>query len=165
MLIFVSTVMSFFLAQAQNGQTASHSDKINLYELSAEALDTYEKVSLGSLKGKPSFWVLFQPDCQSCKKLMADLSCLPKDSETRLSSVAMGFWGTKDQLQKTMRGLSWKGLKLVSTKQIEDAVQLKNTPTLLFVSSKGFIKNKITHRIDCQLLKNNINELLTQEKK
>ncbi len=120
----------------------------NFYDYTLERLDSFSKQDLSGLKGKVSLWVLFQPECKSCESQFNDLSCL-KDKET----VAVGFWGSRENLNQVIRFSKFKGKTLMANKSFEKVAELKQTPTILILNKDGYLKKSFFEKTPCSTLK------------
>jgi thioredoxin-related protein len=148
MTIFIFLITLFVSAHEVQKPVVTAQSK-SLYSYSLERLDSFSKFNLSSINGKKSVWILFQPECKSCESQFNDLTCL----DIATQKVALGFWGHREKLLKTIRFTKFDGLRLISSKEIESALSLKLTPTLLIVDSKGFIKETIYALTPCNHIK------------
>lgn len=129
---------------------------ISLYEdYLLDQTSSFAKYNAKLLKGSPSVWVLFQPECKSCESQFRDLSCLPKE----IKPLAVGFWGSREKLSKTIRAARFKGTVLIATPQFEKLIDLKLTPTTLLVDAEGKIRKTFLALTECQSIKNNFSKL------
>lgn len=141
-------------AMAYGAQTLLDPQTPNFYNHTLERLDSFAKLDLSELKGKNSLWVLFQPECKSCESQFNDLSCL-KDTET----VAVGFWGSRENLNQVIRFSKFNGKRLIASKSLEKMTNLKQTPTILLINKDGFLKKTFLARTPCNTLKNKMESL------
>lgn len=160
--MWVSTIFQIligFLA-LDTGLAATPNNDLNLYNYHLENLSRFSTTKTQSFQGQPSIWVSVQPDCTSCKTQIKNLNCLPGDTR----KVALGVRGTREELSKIMRPLSFKGDQLLSVPELTNRLSLHATPTLLIVNSKGELHKKIVGSQTCETLKAYLNEIKTNEK-
>lgn len=150
---------SFFILNMAVGQDAAvpvgGSSPMNFYSLSLDRLDLFSQWNLKSLKGKKSLWVLFQPDCQSCEAQFNDLFCI----DSTVEKIAVGFWGTRENLNKVIRSSKFKGQKLIASAELEKRAPLKLTPTILIVDTNGSLKETVYAKTDCIKLKEKLRNI------
>ncbi|MBY0313935.1 MAG: hypothetical protein K2Q26_00315 [Bdellovibrionales bacterium] len=99
-------------------------------------------------------WIFFQAHCESCKRQFQSLSCLPITAPV----VAVGYWGTKETLQKELRRYGHRGAAVMGDKNLAERNDFKQTPTLLIINKNGLIKNKYTAVVDCSVLKKELSQ-------
>lgn len=120
----------------------------NMYGWTLESLRDFSQVETASLKGRPSLWVAFQPNCSSCKRQLEQLSCLPSE----IQRVALGVKGSREQLQKVLKGVKSDQMRLRASEDLTETLKMTGTPTLLVVGPQGQIKKRILGAVACEQL-------------
>ncbi len=110
------------------------------YDLELENLNSFSQSNTAEMKGANSVWVLFQPDCASCKVQLGDLECLDK----KIVTVAAGINGSRDRLNAALRPTGFAGRRYKASKALEQIVNTTATPTIFFVNEEGRLLE--THR-------------------
>lgn len=147
-LIAVFAGPVFSLAQEQKPSVKF--SEFNLYDgLKLPELERFTTFNTRDLKGVFSVWVLFQPECSSCSAQLKNLICLPADTST----LAVGFWGTREKLKDELQFLKFKGKKLMASSEFEKRIQLRQTPTVLVVDQQGGIKYQFYALTPCEDLR------------
>ncbi len=107
----------------------------NLYDLNFKNLKDFGSFKTSNLIGKKSLWIIFQPDCQSCRSQFKDLKCLPKD----ISVVAVGINGSREKLSKELKPSKFITQQVLASKDFESEIEIEGTPTLLFIDEQGVL--------------------------
>lgn len=123
-------------------------DQMSLYHQAFENIRGFGQFKAKSMIGSPSLWVVFQPDCQSCKSQFKDLNCI---SDT-IKKVALGFKGSKEELFEATRFLNFNGPQILASSGLEKKLNIQGTPVLLFVNQSGHIFKKRTGLLSCEAL-------------
>jgi hypothetical protein len=137
---YLSLILSFSLSRAEVKE--SH---FNLYTQDFENIQDFGSFKASSLKGKSSVWIVFQPECQSCKLQFKALDCLPLE----VSKVAVGINGRKEQLQSAIKLMNFNGFKVCANLEFEKAMKIDGTPTILWIDGHGKIQKKSTGLQSC----------------
>lgn len=109
------------------------SSSYELYDLSFQNINDFGQFKASTLKGKKSFWIVFQRGCQSCRSQFKDLNCLP----TEIQKVAIGLEGTREDLVQELKPTKFSGYAIQSSAEFKKRFSIKGTPTLLFVNEEG----------------------------
>jgi hypothetical protein len=125
------------------------SEPLNLYRFKLENLDSFSSFDTESLLGKQSLWILFQPNCASCKKQMDDLQCLPAS----IVKVAVGFGGNPEQLRKELLPSKFQGKRVLATPRLRRVLNTEATPSLFLVNEAGQSLKVIQGATSCERLK------------
>lgn len=124
------------------------SPEVSLYHQVFENIHGFGHFKAKSITGSPSLWVVFQPECQSCKSQFKDLNCI----SDKVKKVALGFNGSKEQLFEATRFLNFLGPQVLATSDLEKKLNIQGTPTLLFVNKSGQIFKNLTGLQTCKSL-------------
>jgi len=127
-----------------------------LYRFELEDLSSFSTYNTGALDGRTSLWVLFQPNCASCKTQLKNLSCLSKDIE----KIAVGIHGGRDQLNAALRPLGFTGRKLMASRPLEKLLDTELTPTLYLVDRSGNARRTIQGLVSCETLRTALSKIL-----
>jgi len=136
---------------------STQKEELNLYNLELEDLKSYTPFKTDKFLGKESLWILFQPNCSSCKKQLNDLDCLSKDTPI----IALGVNAGRKKLNKALRPVKKRAslLSLKASPALKTYLNTVVTPSLLFVNNKGELKKLINGRKSCKSLKINLASL------
>ena len=127
----------------------------NLYDLKLEYLDSFSSLRTKTLSGKQSLWILFQPDCASCKTQLNDLQCLNAD----IVQIAVGFGGNQERLNKELLPSKFDGQRVLASPQLRRVLNTTATPSLFVVNQSGQIVKRIQGAAPCESLKAQIADL------
>lgn len=143
--IIKALLFAGFLSRAY---ASSYTD-LNLYQFNLESLKRFTTQNTQIFTGKPSLWVSFQPSCSSCKTLINNLTCLPKDVQL----LAIGIGASKKELASTLRPLNFKGEGFMASTDLIKKISISATPTILIVNTNGNLLKRIVGVTDCEILK------------
>jgi hypothetical protein len=129
--------------------TSSAVEATNFYELTLENLGSFSTFKTETMTGKFSLWVLFQPNCASCKRQLNDLECLPSD----IAQIAVGIGGNQDQLNKEILPSKFQGQRVLASPQLKRAINTQATPSLFLVNKSGQVEKRIQGATDCEAVK------------
>ncbi len=128
---------------------------VNFYNLKLESLTEYKSEKTSTLLGRPSLWVLFQPNCSSCKSQLNDLACLPKS----FSTIALGVGGSRKKLKQVLKGSLFDGKRWKASAKLEQQWSDKITPTSYIVNAQGAVKKKIIGNVKCKKIKQELKKM------
>lgn len=110
-----------------------------------EDLRNYSHIDSKELKGTKSVWVLFQPQCPSCKRQLTELDCLPAEVER----IAIGIRGRREQLASEVRSLRFKGRAVKASPALESSWKDMPTPTTFLVAENGDLLKTVSGYRSC----------------
>lgn len=150
--LFIATAVWFIIGFEVQAEPLKD---LNLYNIKLENLSDFSEFYTKSFNGKTSIWVLFQPDCGSCKAQLKELSCVSSDIE----KIALGIGGSRERLVKELRFVTKGQKRLRASKELENYLKVEGTPTILLVGAQGEIQKRLMGLSTCEQLKKMINSV------
>ncbi len=145
----LSTLFAIWGLLALGPVTSSAGDSTNFYDLTLENLSSFSSLKTETMTGKLSLWILFQPNCASCKRQLNDLECLPSD----IFKIALGIGGNQEQLKKELLPSKFEGERVLASPQLKKAINTQTTPSLFLVNKSGQVEKRIQGTTACETVK------------
>ncbi|MCA9834502.1 MAG: DoxX family membrane protein [Thermomicrobiales bacterium] len=98
-------------------------------------------------KGKPSLLIFVSSHCRACIKIMPDIAEWQQQFGDVMRFVILGV-GMKDELQFLSDELKLTEVHLASGGELQDALEIRATPTAILVDHDGFIRQEPALGVD-----------------
>jgi thioredoxin-related protein len=136
---------------------SSEATDSSLYQGKVQKIQDFGSLDLSLLKGAPSLWYFYQPNCESCQRQSRDFSCLP----TELKILAVAVLGSYEANKKEFRKHFNRAEPVYGGKEWEKKFKVQQTPTLLLIDKDGSVLYRHNSFLDCakilKLLKPSLN--------
>lgn len=98
-------------------------------------------------RGKPSLLVFVSSHCRACIKIMPDVAEWQQQFGDKMRIVILGV-GMKDELQFLSDELKLSEVHLASGGELQEALQIRATPTSILVDHDGYIRQEPALGVD-----------------
>jgi len=117
------------------------SDKVFSHQM--KLLQGVGKASLTQISSKPKVVVIYQPECQWCKKQISDLVEIGHQCKGSFDTVLVGARSNQFKLRSELRHFTGEFPALMANHQfLRDIGGVKATPVSLFFNGKGELIGK-----------------------
>ncbi len=115
------------------------------HDLKLENLRSYSYYETRELAGRSSVWILFQPECGSCKRQLGGLNCLPAGVE----KIAVGIQGTRERLAAELKFIKYSGKAVAASPSAAKLFGTAATPTILYIGPQGELEQRFSGYTPC----------------